>query len=359
MRALYIGLVAFCLHCGASGGDVEAPQPNVEPSSIPSTVASVPPIPVVPPSKPEPPKPACLATDPRATPVTVWVLPDAGEKPFLDFLGDATKTIRVFGYQMGFGGILDTLKAKAQAGVDVRVILDGVTQRDVNDKYRIQLEDAGVKFQWSDPKFSYMHAKTMVIDDREALVSTGNYSRSYMLKERNYVARISDAQDVGDLAGLFDADWGKTAPNLSCTRLLVSPVNSESRLVELVKSAKKTILVESMQYADRAVTEAVLERKAAGVDVRVLLAAPSWIDTNTAAGAELVRNGVGARWLAAPGVHVKAIVVDGVHAYLGSENLSYTSLTKNREIGVVLSDTDALTSMTSTFEADWAKSTPF
>jgi phosphatidylserine/phosphatidylglycerophosphate/cardiolipin synthase-like enzyme len=303
--------------------------------------------------------PACLATDPRATPVKVWVLPEAGETPYLDFLTSAKKTVRVFGYQMGYGGILDTLKAQAEAGLDVRVILDGNTQRDVNDKYRLQLEASGVKFQWSDPRFSYMHAKTMVIDDREALVSTGNYSRSYMLKERNYVARISDTQDVADLGALFDADWNKTPPDLSCTRMLVSPVNSEPRLVDLVKSAQKTLLIESMQYADRAVVDAVLERKAAGVDVRVLLAAPSWIDTNTAAGADLVRNAIPARWLATPGVHVKSIVVDGVRAYLGSENLSYTSLTKNREIGLVLSDAEALGAMTTTFETDWANATPF
>lgn len=361
-RALSLGLVALVAFLGCSGNpetSIPTPTANEAPSTAPTESPETPVPSGTPAPAPAPAKPACFATDPRATPVKVWVLPEAGETPYLDFLASAQKTIRVFGYQMGVGGILEALKAKAQAGLDVRVILDGNTQRDVNDKYRIQLEGAGVKFQWSDPQFSYMHAKTMVVDDREALVSTGNYSRSYMLKERNYVAKLSDPQDVGDLGALFDADWNKTPPNLACTRMLVSPVNAEPRLVELVKSAQKTLLIESMQYADRAVVDAVLERKAAGVDVRVLLAAPSWIETNTSAGADLVRNAIPARWLATPGVHVKSIVVDGVRAYLGSENLSYTSLTKNREIGLVLSDAEALGSMTTTFETDWAKATPF
>jgi phosphatidylserine/phosphatidylglycerophosphate/cardiolipin synthase-like enzyme len=199
----------------------------------------------------------------------------------------------------------------------------------------------------------------MVVDGREALVTTGNYSRSYMLKERNYVARITDAQDVSDLAALFDADWSKKTPDLSCTRLLVSPINAQPRLVALIKSAKTSIDIESMQFSDKAVQDAVFERKAAGVSVRVILAAPGWIETNDGVGDELKKKAIAARWLGTPGVHVKAIVVDGAQAYLGSENISYTSLTKNREVGVIISDTSALTSMHDTFETDWANATNF
>src|SRR6185295_12014234 len=101
----------------------------------------------------------------------------------------------------------------------------------------------------------------------------------------------------------------------------------------LVQSAKTSIDIESMQYADYDVQKAVLARKAAGVTVRVLVADPSWITANAQAGTELVGKGIAARWLGSPSVHVKAIVVDGARAYLGSENISYTSLTKNREIG--------------------------
>jgi phosphatidylserine/phosphatidylglycerophosphate/cardiolipin synthase-like enzyme len=347
------------MHCGGSGASPTPPNDEVA-IDAPDTIA---------PDRRKhdagpadasgPPNTACNPTDPRATPVVVSVLPDSGEAAYVDLLSTAQKSIRVFGYQMGYGAVLDTLTAKAKAGVDVRVILDGNTQRDVNDKYRVMLEGAGAKFEWSDPKFTYMHAKTLIVDEREVIVSTGNYGKTFMLKERNYVARITDPQDVGDLLALFEADWGHTAPDLSCTRLLVSPVNSEARLVDLVKSAKTSIVIESMQYDDRAFHDAVLERKAAGVEVRVLLAAPSWIGGNTSAGADLVKSGIPARWLASPNVHVKSMIVDGARAYLGSENISYTSLTKNREIGVVVTDAPALASMSATFETDWAAATSF
>jgi cardiolipin synthase A/B len=59
------------------------------------------------------------------------------------------------------------------------------------------------------------------------------------------------------------------------------------------------------------------------------------------------------RQLQSPTVHVKAIVVDGKRAYLGSENLSYTSLAKNREVGIITEQDDVAASMQKTFEADW------
>ena len=58
-------------------------------------------------------------------------------------------------------------------------------------------------------------------------------------------------------------------------------------------------------------------------------------------------------------VHVKAIIVDGARAYMGSENLTTTSLTKNREIGLVVTDQGALHTMRDTFEADYASAESF
>ena len=56
---------------------------------------------------------------------------------------------------------------------------------------------------------------------------------------------------------------------------------------------------------------------------------------------------------------MKAIVADGARAYTGSENLSYTSLNKNREVGVVLTEKLAISAMVTTFDKDWAIATPF
>ncbi|MBI5534059.1 MAG: hypothetical protein HY898_15160 [Deltaproteobacteria bacterium] len=302
--------------------------------------------------------PACQATDPRETPLELSVLPESGEAPFVTALAKAQNDIRVMVYMMGYGGILDTLKQKASEGKLVRVILDQ-SQIDTNQKYYDQLTAAGAQVRWSDPQFTYMHAKVLVVDGKEAVLSTGNYSKSYMAKERNYIVSDKDPQDLEDMIALFEADWQKVTPDLSCTRLVVSPVNAKDRILAVIHAATSSLAIESMQFSDKQVREAVAERKAAGVEVRVLLAAPSWIDANTDAAAYLAGLGIEARWLASPSVHVKAIVADSARAYAGSENLSWTSLTKNREVGVVTEEVAVVTTMQETFEADWEIATVF
>ncbi len=303
------------------------------------------------------PQQACEPTSPRAQPTEVYALPEAGEAPFEELLSGAKSSIRVMVYLMGYGGILDALKAKAQAGVSVRVILDK-GQADTNQKYFDQLTAAGATVLWSDPKFPYMHAKVIIVDGAHAMVSTGNFSKSYSIElERNFAARVSDPDDVADLTSLFEADWKRAAPELSCTRLLVSPVNARARLLALIDSAKSTLTVESMQLADSDVRAHLAARKAAGVEVRAILADASWISANADAAKFL--KGLGVEPRSIPHCHVKAIVVDGQRAYLGSENLSYTSLSKNREVGLIVTEPAAVKTMVDTFEKDWGVGVAF
>jgi len=300
----------------------------------------------------------CAANIARQAPVVVYALPDSTSAPFVETVNRAQKTLRVMVYQMGFGPILDAILAKAAAGVEVQVILD-VSQKSTNQKYFDKLTAAGAKVKWSRDVFTYMHAKVIVADTAEAMIATANYSESYLSKERNYAAKDTDVHDVASAAAIFDADWNDAEPNLKCTRLVVSPVNSRDSLLALINSAKKTLEIESMQFADKAITQAVLAQKEKGVEIRVILADPSWIDTNAGGGATLKAAGIDARYLKSPGVHVKAIVADGERAYLGSENLSYTSLSKNREVGLIVDEKENIERMNQTFATDFANATAF
>jgi cardiolipin synthase len=299
----------------------------------------------------------CNATDPRTEPVVVVATPEAGEAPYVDVLATATASIDVSIYLMGSGGILDQLEAKARAGVTVRVILDEY-KRSTNQPYYDRLAAAGAQVMWSDPAFDYFHAKYFIVDGEVAVMSTGNYSTYWSIdRERNFVATDRDPADLADLVALFAADWDGVAPDLPCTRMVVSPINARDRILDVIRGAQSTLDIESMQFADSEVRAAVRDRVLAGVAVRVLLADPSWIDANAGAGTYLQDLGVPVRWM--PHMHTKAIVADGAVAYVGSENLSYTSLENNREVGVVVVEPSSIAPMTTTFEADWAVSTPF
>lgn len=299
----------------------------------------------------------CNATDPRTVPLVVSPTPEAGEAPYVDVLATATTSIRVEIYEMGYGGILDALKAKAAAGVAVQVIFD-TSKQDVNQKYSDQLAAAGAEVKWSSAGFTYQHAKFFVVDGRAAVLSTGNYSKTYSIDlERNFAVRDEDPADVADLVSLFDADWAGETPEMSCTRMVISPVNSRARVIGLIESAQSTLTIESMQFADTAVRAAVAARISAGVQVRAMLADAGWITANAAAAQFLKDRGVVVKYI--PHLHTKVIVADGTSAYVGSENLSQTSLDHNREVGVIATGASELQPLIDTFETDWAAGTEF
>ena len=122
----------------------------------------------------------CNATDPRTVPVEVVATPEAGEAPYTSVLATAQTSIDVEVYLMGYGGILDLLQDKARASVQVRVILDG-GKKDTNQKYFDMLVAAGAEVKWSDPKFSFFHAKFFIVDGKTVVMSTGNYSKTFSI----------------------------------------------------------------------------------------------------------------------------------------------------------------------------------
>jgi phosphatidylserine/phosphatidylglycerophosphate/cardiolipin synthase-like enzyme len=53
-------------------------------------------------------------------------------------------------------------------------------------------------------------------------------------------------------------------------------------------------------------------------------------------------------------IHAKMVLVDGNQAYIGSENASETSLDKNREMGIIIQDSQIIAQLQTTFNNDWA-----
>jgi len=91
----------------------------------------------------------------------------------------------------------------------------------------------------------------------------------------------------------------------------------------------------------------------------VILADTSYVSSNADAATFLKNAQIPVRYLASPVIHVKSMIVDGTSAYLGSENFSYTSLDKNREVGLITNQADVIGTMKGTFEGDWSNATAF
>jgi phosphatidylserine/phosphatidylglycerophosphate/cardiolipin synthase-like enzyme len=293
---------------------------------------------------------------PRTVPLEIFVQPEAGEAPIVAIIEEARRSIHVMVFQLGPGGVLDALVRKATAGVEVRAILDGTP---FSHNHLELFAGSGIEERGGSPSFEFTHAKFTVVDGSAAIISTGNYTAEQIRMDRNYLAVDRDPDDVATLESIFAADWRRVPSDVACARLVVSPDNARRRILRFIEDARDTLDVQSMEMGDAEVRAALAARRDAGVKVRVVLADPWWVGHNSDAAAFLMSRGVEARYLVAPSVHAKAMIADGSIAFLGSENMSYTSLSRNREVGVVVDEPDGVATMARTFAGDWEAATPF
>jgi phosphatidylserine/phosphatidylglycerophosphate/cardiolipin synthase-like enzyme len=276
--------------------------------------------------------------------------PTQFEKNIVAMIAAEKTSIDVLIYEIDTKSILDALIAAKARGVAVRLVIE----RGESAPAKSTLKAAGVAYHDSSPQFTYQHAKVMLFGSQAtALVLSGNLNDYTMKGERNYAVVDTDAQDVAELHALFERDWNdKGEVDVSCTKLLIAPLNAKERILALIASAKKTLDLGVMYVTEKDTLAAIKAQAAAGVQVRVLLANPAWMTDNTATAADLAAAKIQVKYFEALDLHAKLVIADGA-TFIGSENLSYNSLLFNREVGVIATEEPVVTGVKAQFEKDW------
>jgi phosphatidylserine/phosphatidylglycerophosphate/cardiolipin synthase-like enzyme len=155
-------------------------------------------------------------------------------------------------------------------------------------------------------------------------------------------------------AAIFAADWTR-GEEPDPGPLVVSPTNAREQLLALVHGARVSLDVYAEVLRDPQMLEALAAAVERGVRVRIIVS-PS---TDFAAEMEkLAAAGVEIRLASSLYIHAKLIVADGERAFIGSQNLSATSLDQNRELGIVVDDPVNLSRLTRTFAIDFRAASP-
>jgi phosphatidylserine/phosphatidylglycerophosphate/cardiolipin synthase-like enzyme len=293
--------------------------------------------------------------------VQVFVEPDDGERVITDAIRGAQKSVWLELYILTDTNVIHALEDVANSGLDVRVMLEphpfggGVYPSKTLD----ELQAAGVKTEDTSPAFPLTHEKGMIIDGRTAYTMTSNLSRSALggssgATNREYGIIDSNPQDVQAVAAIFSADWNHTTAQYSDANLVVSPVNSRSILTALIGSAHLSLLIETEEMEDSSIESALVSSAQHGVTVEIIMPSSSSLSSSSTQGiATLKSGGIQVREDSRLYMHAKIIVVDGVRAFVGSENFSSQSLDQNRELGIIVADSGVLSKLNSTFQGDW------
>jgi cardiolipin synthase A/B len=295
-----------------------------------------------------------------ATPRLI-VEPDDGLDPVREFIESAKSSLLIKQFAFTEESFIKAVIDRKKAGVDVRVMLN--PQRSggdrANDETYEKFEKAGVKVQWSNPNFYVTHEKSMVVDGTAALVATFNLSLKYFTQTRDYGIVTTHPHRVAQIVEVFEADWAHR--EWTCSNyegLLWSNSNSRYHMAQFIDSAKETLHIQHPKYVDAVILDRVVAAADRGVKVHVLCGGKhgisDWDVLDTFASLRTLRRfGVKVHKQKNLRVHAKLLIIDSEHALLGSMNIDRSAFDQRRELGITITDHDAVARLKEVFDTDW------
>jgi cardiolipin synthase A/B len=290
---------------------------------------------------------------------------------------------------------IDAFKERARAGVEVRLLLDGFGGMKMTKRYRDDLKQAGVQIARFRPLslrslvrfYKRTHRRAIVIDGRVGFTGGAAVSAKWMGNVRNeHEWRDSMTRVTGPLvAGIqsaFAGNWvyccgeviagPRFFPRLDrgdgpCSLSVVSSPSDAMQPIRLlfwlsfINARKRLWICNSYFIPDRRLRVAVIERRKAGVDVRILVPGNHTDALPVQAAGrsyyeELLAEGVRIFEYQPAMMHAKTVVVDGTWSVVGSANLDERSMELNEENVLGISDRDFARSVEEGMQADLGRS---
>ena len=312
----------------------------------------------------------CLAGALSASTYTLVTEPDQGLTAIYNLIQSANTTLDMTMYELTDTQAEQLLVEAAASGVAVRVILDQNLEKSSNTSAYNYLTSHGVQVHWANPEYSATHQKTITVDGATSAIMTLNLTSQYYSTSRDFAVIEDDPNDVAAIEATFAADFQNSAITPPDGDDLVwSPTNSQSVILSVINAAQHSLSVENEEMGDANVVNALISAAARGVSVKVVMTNTgndyaSEFNQLAAAGVQVSTYAANASLY----IHAKVILADygtaSAQVFLGSENFSSASLTKNRELGLTLTNPAIMqsidTALTSDFNGGtlWAGSAP-
>jgi cardiolipin synthase len=300
--------------------------------------------------------------------------PGAGFGGFYGQVAHARRTIDMEIYELADSTAERDLGAAAARGVRVRVLLDtDFSGTKVNRDAFGYLAAHGVNVRWAPPGYIF-HIKTTTFDARTSDISTANLVSRYYATTRDAEIVDTDSVQVRAIEATFVNDWtagmsgSPRSQTVQAPGLVWSPNTgsgtAEAALVRQIESAHKSVDFESEELSDAAIYGALAADARRGVSCRVVMTRSS--DWNSAFRA-ITSAGCHVRLFFDSStvlyIHEKLILDDDGTAnaslLLGSQNASFSSLTRNRELGILLNrghgGSSVIATAGATFDSDFER----
>lgn len=262
----------------------------------------------------------------------------------IETLRSAKNRIWLEVYMLSEKRIIAALAEAQTRGVDVRIILEPNPYGNpyINKKAFTTLENKKIAVSWADgSRFNFTHAKFFVIDD-SYLIMTANMTHSAFATNREFYIEGHDSKILETLSRIFESDMAHTPIEITHPNLIISPIDARTKLVTLLESAKKSILLYAEVFDDEALKQILIRKAQENIPVTIILTNPKKIAANQAFIDSLSPFGIRFFTPKKPIIHAKAAIIDSSVAYVGSINFTKNSLENNREVGVLFKNPKAI-----------------
>jgi phosphatidylserine/phosphatidylglycerophosphate/cardiolipin synthase-like enzyme len=298
---------------------------------------------------------------------TLITEPDQGLTQIYALLQSAKKSIDMTMYELTDVTVTDALAKAAAAGVAVRVILDQNGEKTANTPAYNYLTENKVSVHWANPVYAVTHQKTITVDRATSAIMTLNLTPNYYATSRDFAVITNSATDIAAIETTFNADFTNAAITPPTGDNLVwSPTNSLSSLTALINGATKSLLIAQEEFDESTIQSALVSALKRGVSVMLVQE-----NENAKYSTELTAlKQAGAKIVVYSStksnafyIHAKIVLADygtaNAKLFLGSENISTASLSRNRELGLIFSDAACMTGVYTAITKDFNGGTPF
>jgi cardiolipin synthase A/B len=273
------------------------------------------------------------------------IQPGDGVMPLVTAINEAKTSVEILIFRFDRVEIEQALVHAVARGVTVRALI-AYTNRGGEKSLRaleMRLLGGGITVARTADDLVRYHAKMIVVDGKELYLLCFNLTHLDIERSRSFAIITDDHKTVQEAITLFDADSKRHAYAPGLDTFVVSPENSRKQLSDLIKGAKKQLLIYDPEVADPAILRLLQERSKDGVEVRIL-------GRVSRKSAKLDVKKLFMR------LHTRMIVRDGEDAFLGSQSLRTAELDARREVGLIFSEPKIITRLIETFESDWKES---
>lgn len=241
--------------------------------------------------------------------------------------------------------VLALLLEKAKAGVHVDLIFE---ENASNQHVLYELQNAGVKVHYRPmylflryPQGSYS-ASYVIVDGETFVLGTDRLDHELSASQRDFAVMLSvrtHPEEIALFRQLFcqdvrneGNDWNAVSP--SC--ITIGPDKQRERIIQFLMSAQSSVKLYQERCDDAQLLETLEELVKRGVAVDLLMSPylDAGNDLNAATRDRLKASGV--KISSTQPVRGSVIIVDDSQVWIGTMQLSPTSLDENREISIVV-----------------------